>query len=139
MRPAKIKKLIKNIGIDTNAKTDKAVLEDVLKVFENSQKTKSAAPQPNFWRTIMKSRITKVAAAVIIVAIGLFLVERNPEKRTENRIKTQVAKSPAEMLTLGSTTMAYRRGGMDAVEKQIEKAFAMLGPRTTSIPYEDLL
>ena len=70
MKPEKIEKLIKNIDIDTNAKTDKAVLEDVLKAFENSKKP--AAPQPNFWRIVMKNPITKLAAAaVIIIAVVL--------------------------------------------------------------------
>jgi outer membrane lipoprotein-sorting protein len=73
MRPEKkIEKLIKNIDIDTNAKTDKAVLDDVLKAFENSKSKKSAATEPNIWRIIMKSPITKLAAAaVIIIAVVL--------------------------------------------------------------------
>ncbi len=92
------------------------------------------------WQTIMKSPITKLAiAAVIIIAVGLFLVHRSPPEQTRDHSTTEVAKAPAKMLTLGSTTMAYRRGGMDAVEKQIEKAFTMLGPRTTNIPFEDLI
>lgn len=91
-------------------------------------------------RTIIKSRITKLAtAAIIIITIGFFAVHRSPPEQTRDHTPTEVATSPAKMLTLGSTTMAYRRGGMDAVEKQIEKAFTMLGPRTTSIPLEDLL
>jgi len=76
---------------------------------------------------------------VIIIAVGLFLVHRSPPEQTRDHSTTEVAKAPAKMLTLGSTTMAYRRGGMDAVEKQIEKAFTMLGPRTTNIPFEDLI
>jgi hypothetical protein len=70
MRPADIEKLIKDVPIDTSAKTDKAVLGDVLKTLENSKMTESAKAEPNVWRIIMKSRITKLAvAAVIIIAI----------------------------------------------------------------------
>jgi len=72
MRPAEnIEKLIKNINIETNAKTDKTVLGDVVEAFEKSKKTKSAITQPSTWRIIMKSRITKlaVAAAIIITVI----------------------------------------------------------------------
>lgn len=73
MRPEKnIEKLIKNIGIDTNVKMDKAVLDDVLKALENSKKTKSAAIQPNIWRIIMKSKITKLATAAVII-IGILI------------------------------------------------------------------
>ncbi len=68
MRPAKnIEKLIKNTKIDTNAKVDKAVLDDVLKTFEKSKDKKSVPMEPNIWRTIMKSRITKLAAAAVII------------------------------------------------------------------------
>jgi len=67
MRPAKnIEKLIKNTDIDTNARMDNAVLKDVIKAFENSKKEKSAA-MPNIWRIIMKSKMTKLATAVVII------------------------------------------------------------------------
>jgi len=79
MRPAKnVEKLIRNIDIDTNAKTDKAVLDDVLKAFENSKSKKSAKLEPNIWRTIMKSRITKlatVAAVLLIVAATVTVLD----------------------------------------------------------------
>ena len=78
MRPAKnIEKLIKNIDIDTNAKVDKIVLDDVIEAFESSKNKKSATYQPNIWRIIMKSSITKLcAAAAIVVAtlIGIHLL-----------------------------------------------------------------
>jgi hypothetical protein len=75
MRPAEnIEKLLKDINIDTNVKTDNAVLGDVIEAFEKSKKQKSAIIEPNIWRIIMKSRITKLAAAaVIIIAVILGL------------------------------------------------------------------
>ena len=71
MRPAKnLEKLIKNTKIDTNSKVDEAVLNDTIKVFEKAKNKKSASHQPDIWRIIMKSRITKLAvAAVIIMAV----------------------------------------------------------------------
>jgi len=79
MRPAEnIEKLIKNTKIDTNAKVDEAVLDDVLKTFENSKKKKPAVSQPTIWRTIMKSRITRLAAAaVIIIAVVISVNQFN--------------------------------------------------------------
>ncbi len=75
MRPAdNIEKLLKNINIDTNAKTDNAVLGDVIEAFEKSKNKKTSATEQNIWRIIMKSNITKLAAtAVIIVAVILGL------------------------------------------------------------------
>ncbi len=81
MKPSnKIEKLIKDVNIQTNTKTDEAVLDDVLNAFVKSKKIHSAEDQPKIrriirdelkiWRIIMKSRITKLAvAAVIVVAV----------------------------------------------------------------------
>ncbi len=81
MKPAKnIEKLIKNIDIDTNARMDEAVLDDVLKVYENSKTKTSAKPAPNIWRTIMKNPIAKLvtAAAVILIAVlGISLLQNS--------------------------------------------------------------
>ena len=70
MKPADdIKKFFKNASLSTNPKMDQTVLNEVLKACEKTRNTKSAL-EPNIWRTIMKTRITKLAAtAVIIVAI----------------------------------------------------------------------
>jgi len=75
MRPAKkLEKFIKNIDIDTNIKADKAVLNNVIETFEGSKNKPSATHQPNIWRIIMKSKITKLAtAAAIIGAVVLGL------------------------------------------------------------------
>ena len=74
MKPAKnIEKLIKNIDIDTNAKMDEVVLNDVMKALEKPKKAKSAIPQPSIWRTIMKSRITKPAAAAAVITIAVLI------------------------------------------------------------------
>jgi hypothetical protein len=70
MRPAEdIKKLIKNLNDTTSAQMDERVLEDALHALEESEKTTSASIEPNRWRIIMKSPITKLAvAAVVIIA-----------------------------------------------------------------------
>ena len=75
MRPAEnIEKLIKNINIDTNAKIDEEVLSEVVEAFEKSKTKKTSAIEQNIGRIIMKSKITKIAAAaVIIVAVILGL------------------------------------------------------------------
>ncbi len=48
MRPAEnIEKLLKNINIDTNVKTDYAVLGDVIEAFEKSKSKKTSATEQN--------------------------------------------------------------------------------------------
>lgn len=72
MRPAEnIKKLIQGASIKTNPKVNKAVLNSLFDELDKSKERSSATLQPNIWRMIMKSRITKfaVAAAIIIAAV----------------------------------------------------------------------
>jgi hypothetical protein len=66
------------------------------------------------------------AAAVIVLAVG-FLVQRGTDEHTATVETDVVARSPAEMLTLMSLTMAYRQGGIEAVERKCERALRMLG------------
>jgi hypothetical protein len=70
MRPTEnIEKLINDLSDTTSADFDKRTVDDVLQALAKS-KNQPAATQPNMWRIIMKSRITKLAAAaVIIVAV----------------------------------------------------------------------
>ncbi len=64
-----IKKFFKNAAIDTNPSMDKAVLNKILMAHE---KANTAETKPNIRRTIMKSPITKLAAAAVII-VGVVL------------------------------------------------------------------
>ena len=82
------------------------------------------------WQSIIKNPITKLAAAaVIIIAIGLFLVYQGPSEPVETTKAAKVAKSPAEMMTLASLTFAYRQGGIEAVQRHLEMISEMKGSR----------
>lgn len=105
----------------------------MLSAFSKGQQPKTT------WQSIIKSPITKLAAAVIIIAIGLFLAHQGPSEPVETTKAAKVAKSPAEMMTAISLTIAYRRGGLEAVEQQCEKAIEMLGPRPKTISVQELL
>ena len=59
------------LDINTSTEMDKRILHDTMKVQQELKQTKLAGTQPNIWRIIMKSSITKLAAAAIIVVIGL--------------------------------------------------------------------
>ena len=74
MRPAEdIDKLIKKLRYKAGAETHDRVLGNVLQALDESEKQKSGVIAPNIWRTIMKSPITKLAAAAVII-IGVFTV-----------------------------------------------------------------
>jgi len=77
MRPTdNINELINKLHLKASANLDKRVHGDISKALAESNKTKSAIKQPNIGRIIMKSPITKLAtAAIVLIAcvIGLSL------------------------------------------------------------------
>jgi hypothetical protein len=55
--------------VKTTPELDERILADVLPVQNNLKTTQSAAMQPNVWRAIMRNRMTKYAAVVIVLVI----------------------------------------------------------------------
>ncbi len=115
MRPTEnIEKLIKNTNIETNATTDKAVLGDIVKAFEESKKLapsevegkESAITQPNIWRIIMKSKIVKLTAAVVVFVIGLFFLIGDGQQT----LYAQILKALEQVRTLHAVIKEYRDG-----------------------------
>ncbi len=70
MRPTEdIKKRIESVPVNTSAERDKQVLDDVLNALEQSRKDLPASSRPTVWRIIMKNNVTRLAAAVFVIAL----------------------------------------------------------------------
>lgn len=112
MKPAKnIEKLIKSICINTNAKMDETILDDVLEVFEESKKTKPTLTEPSIWRVIMKSRITKLtAAAVSIIAFMLITYLGNGTLDLTTTAFAQMTEAMKKMPWLHVVSTGHMRG-----------------------------
>ena len=68
MKPEEnIGKLIKKLHITPRAEMHRKTLRDLFEAQDNFKKAKSVVNQPNIFRTIMKTKITKFAAAVLII------------------------------------------------------------------------
>ncbi len=75
MRPAeRIEKFIANVPLETKAERDREVLDDALRGLQESKK--HAERQPNIWKAIMKSRMTKLAAAAVIVVAAIIVIQQ---------------------------------------------------------------
>ncbi|MHC4151584.1 MAG: LolA family protein [Planctomycetota bacterium] len=73
MKPAdKIKELIKNLRYKPSTEAHNRILSNVLKALDENITTRSA--QPNIWRIIMKSKITKLAAAAVLIIAALVAI-----------------------------------------------------------------
>lgn len=118
-----IKRLIKNVKIKTNPEINKVVLNDLLNRLDKSKGKYSA--EMNVWRIIIKSRMARFAvAAVIIAVVCLFFTHHNRNGQIEipKIVQTSESKSPAELTSRISLNIAFRRGGIEAVEEQLAKA-----------------
>ncbi len=106
-----------------------------------SRKAKGdSARQPSILKVIFKSPLTKLAAAaVIILAVSFFSTHQDPGKQAGTATVPKVTKSPVEMMTAMSLNIAYRKGGIEAVDRQGEKVIKMLGPRPATITVTELL
>jgi outer membrane lipoprotein-sorting protein len=66
----KIRRLFDKSDLTVNSKIDDRIINDALTAFDKPEKIQLLSSEPNIWRMIMKIRITKLAAAaVIIIAI----------------------------------------------------------------------
>ena len=136
-----MERLIKNLNDTTSARMDEDVLRDVLRTLDESEEA-SALIQPNIMRTIMKSPITKLAAAaVIVIAVLIGMnqlvgsagsvawgeVVRNIEaspgfiyrmKQIYNREET--GKIELNMMAYGSTQYGFRLDGYNDEEVTVQ-------------------
>jgi len=60
---------LNNLQVPADAEMDERILGDAVTKMEESRKTGSASVGPNIWRIIMKSRMTKLAAAAVIALV----------------------------------------------------------------------
>jgi outer membrane lipoprotein-sorting protein len=62
-----MKKLFKNAAISTNPKADEMVFGKVLTAQEKALKARPALAEPNIWSIIMRSKIMRLVATVVVI------------------------------------------------------------------------
>ena len=127
--------------VKTGEQLDKQTLDDSYAAMEETIESTSKDYKSGMLKLAVHNRATKLlaAAAVVIVAIGLFMINPAPDKKVEIAETANAKKSPAEMLTLRSLKIAYRNGGIEAVETQCDNAIEKLGPKSKIITAQELL
>jgi hypothetical protein len=142
MRPKKnIEKFVRvrKPHVTTGRRMDKRTLDDSFAAMEKTIRTKSK--KTSVPRVIFRSRVVKLmaAAAMVIVAIGLFL-GRNVQTPSEPAARPRpVAQSPIKKMSLMSMRMAYQRGGFDALDRQLRDTLDLMRPQSLSISMQELL
>ena len=122
--------------VTTGGEMDKRTLNDS---FAAMDKTIRSSKQ-NAAGMILRSKAAKLAAAaVIFVAVSLLMIYRNPPAPQQPPRTVSIKKSPTEMQSMLSLNIAYRRGGLGAVDRQYKTVVKMLGSRPAEITIEQML
>ena len=112
----------KTSDIKTTFKMDERIINDALQAHEKTKKNQPAGLQPNIGRTIMKSPITKIAAAAVIVLIGAAITSLWPGGSSGVALAdvlTQIEKVKAYMYKMSQTvTGKYPDGKTINVEAE---------------------
>lgn len=73
MKPSeKIEKIFTQINIKTNPDVDKVVLGDAVNAMSKSKQKPPVSNEPDIWRIIMQSKMTKLATATVVI-VGVIL------------------------------------------------------------------
>jgi len=78
------------------------------------------------------------AAVVMVTIVVLYAPRRRPDLVIAPAVASR-EKSPAEMMSMLSLSLAYRRGGMESVDEQCDKALKLLGHKPATISTKELL
>jgi hypothetical protein len=97
-----------------------------------------AGSRPNVQRFLWARLLVRAAAVIAIVAFVIFFASRRRE-HIETVVFEKSEQTPAKMLSVLSLSMAYRQGGLDAVDEQCKKAYELLGQKNTTVSIADLL
>ena len=144
MRPKEnIEKFVKvrKPHVTTSREMDKRTMDDSFTAMEQTIRTKLADHKPSTARIVTLNRMMKLtaAAALIIVAVGLFLGRGGHAPNDPKAGPGVVAQSPLKKMSLMSLRMAYRRGGFDALDKQFRDTLDVWAPQSLSISMQELL
>ena len=120
--------------VRTDAQMDTRVLDNSFAAMDEAATGRSSPAQ-----MILRSKMARLAAAIVIItALGLLMIPSEKSEQAPPPIG-KVARSPAEMLSAMSLNMAYRRGGIEAVDEVSAEAFKALGSKPAKVSVRELL
>jgi hypothetical protein len=130
---------VRKPNVTTSREMDKRTLGDSLAAMEQTIREQSADHKPSTARIITLSRVIKLTAAAAVIIAGIsFYVHQGPGEQNDTTMVSKAIESPAEIMTMKSLKIAFRRGGIEGIENQCEKALKILGPQPASLSFAEL-
>ena len=114
-RPENIKNIIKrsylkNLNIPAGTDMDERILGDSLTAMEESKKANSDLRGSNIWRMIIKSKITKLATAAVVIFVILMTITVLDQSATPAYAVQQTIDAIKEVKTVHMAGEFYKQG-----------------------------
>jgi outer membrane lipoprotein-sorting protein len=156
----KLKKLINKSEVQTSSQMDKRILGDAFKRMDELREDSQAGTGVNVWRIIMKTKITKIAAAAVIIVAVLIAIHQlagngasavyasvveqlhNARTMTYSLItQTNIEDAPTVRVDMAFKEPGYMRittadGYLTAIDWARNKGISILPPRKQFIEFE---
>jgi hypothetical protein len=133
MKPDRIEQLIMTLRVRSRPNKRQENLDDILAAYDQSRQSRTASGR-GFPGWVAKAAI---AASVLLVVTYLAVINR--DRVVPIRPKTKAVSSPAEIITAGSLQIAFRQGGLEGIERELDRAFEQFGPWPTVLHEQGLL
>ncbi len=128
-----IKKSLSHARVDSKPEANQAILRHLV-----GELTAVPGDAPGLTKLHVCGRILQAMAAATIVVLTVVIIARPPQRITSPSPLNR-AYSAADLLTVGGLNAAYRRGGLEAVDRQCEAAARRLEEQPRRISINQLL
>ena len=126
MKPDRIEQLVRTLRVRPTPAGRRMTLEDIQAAHDRLRQSQAAMPL----RRVVSRWATRlaVAASVAVMVTYVAVMHRPPRPVSPPRDTTEITQSPAELTTACSLEKAFRQGGLEGVERQLDRAFERVGP-----------
>ncbi len=132
-----IERTVGRAPVHSSPAVNQAVLGHLLEELAALKRGTGDAARSPHWISVVKKPMVGAAAAALVLLI-LFGVFRIPH-RTARPQPAARWQSAADLLTVGHLNAAHRRGGLDELDRQCDRAARKLGGPRERISVEELI
>jgi len=134
-----IEKSVAKASLHSDDAANQKVLNDLLTELDQVQQGAPNGFRSKWSESIGRRRLVKLAAAAAILVIAALLIDHHVRPETVRPGSELGTEARVETVNAIGLSLAYRRGGMEAVEQQYLKTFKNSKSRPTRLSVEELL
>ena len=137
MNTHRIEHIIMTLRVRSTTGKQQERLASILTAYDQWQQSRTAAQRSR--RMVYRWTAGLATAALITIVIALAVLYKSPARILPDQTKTRTMSSPTEIVTAGSLQTAFHQGGLEGVERQLDRAAKLYGPWPSNLHELDLL